>query len=160
MNNVDKEYFQKVDEFIVTDSKTVFGNYDQNQINYIISKLILSAKDSIKIVSRSFDPFLKENILNELKETSKRLKDNVRILVFNNNEKLIELKDSSIEYKIGKLKNKNDLISNFLIIDDKRYRLECPSHGDEKCVRTEICCNDKVKSNKLSLIFESIWSKI
>lgn len=129
MNNIDKEYFQKVDEFIVKDSRTVFGNYNQNQINYIILRLILSAKESIKIISRSFDPFLKENILNELKETSKRLKDNVRILIFNDNERLIELKDSGIKYKIGKLKNENDLMSNFLIIDDKRYRLECPSHG-------------------------------
>lgn len=159
MNNIDKKYFQKVDEYLASDSQTIFGNYNQKQINYIISRFILSAKNSIKIVSRSLDPFLQENILNELKDASERLKNNVRILIFNDNEKLFELKNSGIKYKIGKLQD-DGLMSNFMIIDDKRYRLENPSYKNKSCEKTEICCNNKIKSNKLGLIFESIWSKI
>lgn len=165
---VDEEYCRKVDEYIATDSPVVFGNYSQAHAACVIQKFLESAKDSVVILSGDFPgDFYQNGILEAIKSAAERLKDKkkVRIITLNGNtdSKLNALHQTGLEYRVGRLRDENKPVSHFMVVDDKRYRLEYPHsriNSEISPVKAEICCNDTERSLLLTSFFSSVWNKL
>jgi len=159
----DEKYNAKVEEYILTDSPVVFGNYDSDHAKCVIKSFLCHAKKSILLLSGTFpEDFYGENIVNELRAAKKRISGDIRVITLDGKispvlKKLCDAEE--IEYRAGLYTG--DEISHFMVVDGKRYRLEAPHEATEdetpEIVKAEVCCNGVKKASELIAFFEKAW---
>ena len=170
----DADYRAMVTSNIKTDSSEVFGNLTTGHATFIIQSFIESAKESISILSGSFnDAFYDgDTLLKALKEAAKRIniQNAIRIITVEKESKRLldfiqqankEIGKPVISYISTKYTGTEPL-NHFLLVDGKRYRIEEP-HGEfdsskkPDIVKASVCCNDTKSVKPWQDFFDSIW---
>ena len=168
-------YKNNVNYFIETNSPLIFGNYSQEHAFFIIQRFVSIAKKTIILLSGSlYSDFYNKMIQGTFEDAAQRLKrDNqessIRILTLDGKKdppdwisNIKEKDGKTLEYRT--LSSELTKIYHFLIIDGMRYRLEEPHDklNEQKkpyIIKAEVCCNDKLKSRRLTDYFEELWHK-
>ncbi len=154
------DYRKGVESYLKGDSTVIFGNYTKEHAACVVELFVKSAQKTIDLLSGCY-PFSFYGDITGLLENAANRDVKVRIITLcpNDNQVLAELsrKNNNIEYRPGRLK-KDVSVSHFMVVDEKRYRLEEPhKDGDPETVKAEICCNGTGKAFELETLFNAAW---
>ena len=175
LQNYFEEYKEKVNQFIAEDSSKIFGNYSKRHTRFITERFVSIAEKNVILLAGSLTPVIYDApVQTAFRQCAEHLHHNgyggMRILTFDNQpapEWLTTLADQfpdEVKFRTCLCKVK---AYHFLIVDDKRYRLEEPHETlggktDEEIVniKAEVCCNGPVKSAKLTIYFDRLWNLV
>ena len=182
-------YNRRVDQRLAEDSTEVFGNFSYDNAQYIISRFIESANESVTIFAGSIpDEFYKptketggSQLFGAIGKAAENIATNnplraassIRIITIDGvqNPEFVQFaRKTNDEHgrpiiKIIEAKYKgNKQLKHYLVVDHKRYRLE-DSHAPfgnkpPDILKAEVCCNDPVKSAIMENSFNQIWSML
>ena len=158
-----EKYRKEIRGYLEDDSAAIFGNYTKEHAACVTELFIESAQSSIEILSGCFpEEFYDTKGLCELLQDAKdRRGVEIRVITLcdETSEKLLQLANmGKIEYRPARASK--EPVSHFMIVDNKRYRLEMPHGENPKYVKAEVCCNGSKKANALLKCFNDAWESL
>lgn len=190
MNSDNNEYNKMVDKRLAEDSPEVFGNFSYENAQYIISRFVETANESVTIFAGSIPddfygrtcgpdgiPFYtaiemaSKNIVEKKKEAAEAA---IRIITIdgNNNQELVQFAQrTNTVHRIPVIKiiqakyQGRERLKHYLVVDHKRYRLEeyhapFQKNNPPNILKAEVCCNNPVKSLIMENSFNRIWDML
>ncbi len=148
-----EKYRKEIRGYLADDSEAIFGNYTKEHAACVTELFIESAQKNIDILSGCFPKdFYVSKGLNTLLQKAKDRGVKIRVITLCE-EDCTGL--DGIEHRSACASA--EPISHFMIVDNKRYRLEVPHNDDPQYVKAEVCCNGVKKANALLKCFDDAW---
>lgn len=167
-----EEYQAQLNRLILEDSPAIFANHSRRHARCIIRTFLSGAQKSANILAGDFGndfyqyPDIREAILKAVDNGC-----HVRVISLETKEQskaYIEKLEKAIKdaypkarfgVKFAKVRP-GARVKHYMVIDDKRYRLEDYHDEGSNTVRAEVCCNGKVKAATMTRFFDSIWNRL
>lgn len=173
-------YKKMVDDYLENDSSIVFGNITIAHAQYVIQRLFKSAQKNIKILSGTCAEFFYDKISSDFKAAALDLADrqgNIKIITCDedcgkfvdsfeaiNEEVKGKGKPPVIDYTPAIYKGDRNKLRHFIVVDDKRYRLESPhevlKENNVTEIKAEVCFNGGEIAKGLSSQFDVIYKNL
>ena len=182
-------YNRRVDQRLAEDSPEVFGNFSYENAQYIISRFVETAAESVTIFAGSipadfyrttrgsdgcaFFSAIGTAAQNIVEKGQKTAADAIRIITIdgNENQELVQFAKKTNEslgtpviHIIQARYQGKEKLKHYLVVDHKRYRLEEYHEpfrdGPPSILKAEVCCNNPVKSIIMESSFNRIWTAL
>lgn len=176
MNN----YTEQFENRLMAESTEVFGNFSSENANYIILRLIESAKESVSVFidripddANRFYEAIRVAAANIVRHNPQGAVESIRIITVDGKPHL-ELAAVANELNshlpckvisvIESKYNKDKPLNTYVVVDHKRYRLE-DSHKPFKgelpdILKAEVSCNNPTKAVIMESSFNRLWNAL
>lgn len=175
------DYDKMVDDLLNQSSSVVFANHAIDHVAYVFEKLLFSAQKNIRMLTGSFAEIFynRKTIIDALRNAALKLNQEGSIKIITTDkcsDESIEMLNNIfnrintdcgkniIEYIPAIFDGKKNEIHHFVIVDNKRYRIEEPhepfSPDNFQPVKARVCFNDEVLANDRAKLFDNIWDSL
>ena len=172
------EYQAKLTKLMLEDSPAIFANYSRAHARCIIRTFFESASHSISVLAGDFgNEFYRLNDIRQALVKAVRNGACVRVVSLcadlESKGVVIQLKKDldALPSTDGSTKGTFEVrfatvkpgaqVKHYMVIDDKRYRLEdVHTDSEDSPVHAEVCCNGPSKASALNLSFNTVWDRL
>lgn len=171
-----KAYQSKLDALLAEDSTAIFANYSRAHACCIVRTFLNGAQKSVDILAGDFgNAFYRQDAIRDavLKAVANGARVRVISLGVDEDSRAYVRRLAETAKSIADEKGNNGAllfkfarvrpgaqVKHYLVVDDKRYRLEDYHADDSDTVHAEVCCNGIEKASVLKRTFGATWDRI